>query len=53
MVMAYLVTRGHTVEQAIAVVKSKHLDVWSPGTPTLKYTETLEAYAKLVLKSKT
>ena len=51
--MAYLLTQGHTVEQAIAVVKSKHPDVWSPGNPTLKYTETLEAYAKLMLKSKT
>ena len=48
--MAYLLTQGHTVEQAIEVVKSKHPDVWSPGTPTLKYTETLEAYAKLKLK---
>ena len=51
MAMAYLVTRGHTVEQAIAVVKSKHPDVWSPENPTSKYTEMLEAYAKLNLKS--
>lgn len=51
MAMAYLVTRGHTVEQAIAVVKSKHPDVWSPENPTSKYAEMLEAYAKLNLKS--
>ena len=53
MAMAYLVTQGHTVEEAIAVVKSKHPEVWSPGNPTSKYAEMLEAYAKLKLKSKT
>jgi protein-tyrosine phosphatase len=53
MAMAYLVTQGHTVEQAIAVVKSKHPDVWSPGNPTSKYTEILEAYERLNLKSDT
>jgi len=51
MAMAYLLTQGHTVEQAIAVVKSKHPDIWSAGNPTSKYTEMLEAYAKLKLKS--
>ena len=38
------------VEEAIASVKSKHPDVWSPGNPTSKYTEMLEAYAKLKLR---
>jgi len=51
MAMAYLITQGHTVEEAIAIVKSKHPDVWSPGNPTTKYTEMLEAYAKLKRKS--
>jgi len=49
--MAYLITQGHTVEEAIATIKSKHPDVWSPGNPTSKYTEMLEAYAKLKHKS--
>jgi dual specificity MAP kinase phosphatase len=53
MAMAYLITEGHTVEEAIAVVKSKHPDVWSPGNPTSKYTEILEAYEKLKRKSNT
>lgn len=51
--MAYLLTQGHTVEKAITVVKSKDPNVWSPGNPTSKYTEMLEAYAKLKLKSNT
>ncbi len=50
MVMAYLITQGRTVQEAIEVVKSKHPDVWSPGNPTTKYTEMLEAYAKLKTK---
>jgi protein-tyrosine phosphatase len=49
--MAYLLTQNHTVEEAVAIVKSKHPDVWSPGNPTSKYTEVLEAYARLKLKS--
>jgi dual specificity MAP kinase phosphatase len=53
MAMAYLLTQGHTVEEAIAIVKSKHPDVWSPGNPTSKYTEMLEAYAKLKVKLNT
>lgn len=44
--MAYLLTQNHTIEEAVAIVKSKHPDVWSPGNPTSKYTEVLEAYAK-------
>jgi len=51
MAMAYFLTQGHTVEQAIAMVKSKHPDIWSPENPTSKYTEMLEAYAKLKLNS--
>ena len=50
MAMAYLLTQGHTVEEAIALVKSKGPDVWSPGDPTSKYKEILEAYAKLKRK---
>ncbi len=50
MAMAYLLTQGRTVREAIEMVKSKHADVWSPGNPTQKYTEMLEAYAKLKAK---
>jgi len=46
-VMAYLVSQGHSIQEAVQLVSSKHPDVWSSGNPTSKYTEILEAYTKL------
>jgi hypothetical protein len=46
-VMAYLISQGHSIQEAVQIVSSKHSDVWSPGNPTSKYTEILEAYTKL------
>lgn len=44
--MAYLISQGHLIQEAMQLVCSKHPDVWSPGNPTSKYTEILEAYTK-------
>jgi len=46
-VMAYLISQGHSIREALQLVSFKHPDVWSPGNPTSKYTEILEAYTKL------
>lgn len=43
-VMAYLISQGHSIQEALRLVSSKHPDVWSPGNPISKYTEILEAY---------
>ncbi len=49
--MAYLVSKGNAVQEATALVKGKHPDVWSPGNPTPKYVEILEAYSKAQSRS--
>jgi len=46
-VMAYLISQGHSFEEALQLVSSKHPDVCSPGDSTSQYTKILEAYAKL------
>ena len=51
--MAYLVSKGKAVQEATALVRGKHPDVWSPGNPTPKYAEILEAYSKLKGQSRT
>jgi protein-tyrosine phosphatase len=45
-VMAYLISQGHSIQEAMQLVNSKHPNVWSSGNPTSKYTEILEAYTK-------
>jgi predicted protein tyrosine phosphatase len=48
--MAYLIFKGRSIQEAQQIVTAKHPDTWSPGNPTSKYTEILEAYARLIRK---
>ena len=45
--MAYLISRGNSVAEAIDSVKRTNPMIWCEGNPTEKYGEILKAFAKM------